>query len=91
MFLVDSIFQITILLETFCEFEVVSQAMLCCALLSCFSHVQVFGPVDCSPPGNSVHGILRARILEWVALLSSSQGMGIINSLHHIPKPGLVG
>ena len=24
-------------------------------------------PVDCSPPGPSVHGILQARILEWVA------------------------
>ena len=25
-------------------------------------------PVDCSPPGLSVHGILQARILEWVAI-----------------------
>ena len=25
-------------------------------------------PVDCSPPGSSVHGILQARILEWVDL-----------------------
>ena len=25
-------------------------------------------PVDCSPPGSSVHGILQGRILEWVAL-----------------------
>ena len=24
-------------------------------------------PIDCSPPGASVHGILQARILEWVA------------------------
>ena len=24
-------------------------------------------PVDCSPPGSSIHGILQARILEWVA------------------------
>ena len=23
--------------------------------------------MDCSPPGFSVHGILQARILEWVA------------------------
>ena len=28
-------------------------------------------PMDCSPPGFSVHGILQARILEWVAMLSS--------------------
>ena len=25
-------------------------------------------PVDCSPPGSSVSGILQARILEWVAI-----------------------
>ena len=24
------------------------------------------GPMDCSPPGFSAHGILQARILEWV-------------------------
>ena len=30
-------------------------------------------PVDCSPPGSSVHGILQARILEWVAISFSTQ------------------
>ena len=25
-------------------------------------------PMDCSPPGASVHGILQARLLEWVAI-----------------------
>ena len=25
-------------------------------------------PVDCSPPGSSVHEIFPARILEWVAM-----------------------
>ena len=30
-------------------------------------------PVDCSPPCSSVHGILQARILEWVAI-SFSRG-----------------
>ena len=25
-------------------------------------------PVDCSPPGPSVHGIFQARILEWVSI-----------------------
>ena len=28
-------------------------------------------PMDCSPPGSSVHGTLPARILEWVAMPSS--------------------
>ena len=30
-------------------------------------------PMDCSPPGSSVNGILQARILEWAAI-SSSRG-----------------
>ena len=25
-------------------------------------------PMDCSPPGSSVHGIFQARILEWVVI-----------------------
>ena len=34
-------------------------------------------PVDCSPPGSSVHGILQARILEWVAISFFIHGMTI--------------
>ena len=30
-----------------------------------------FDPMDCSSPGSSVHEILQARILKWVAMLSS--------------------
>ena len=33
----------------------------------------LFDPVDCSPPGSSVHGILQARILEWVAISFSRE------------------
>ena len=25
-------------------------------------------PMDCNPPGSSVHGISQARILEWVVI-----------------------
>ena len=28
-------------------------------------------PMDCSPPGSSVHGVLQARTLEWVTMPSS--------------------
>ena len=35
--------------------------------------VTLWDPVDCSPPGSSVHKILQARILEWVAI-SFSRG-----------------
>ena len=31
------------------------------------SVVSLCNPMGCSPPGSSVHGILQARILEWVA------------------------
>ena len=35
------------------------------------SVVSICDPMDCSPPGSSVHGILQARILEWVVISSS--------------------
>ena len=37
-------------------------------VLSCFSCVRLCDPVDRSWPGSSVHGILQAGILEWVAV-----------------------
>ena len=37
------------------------------------SRVRLCDPVDCSPPGSSVYGILQARILEWVAMPSSRE------------------
>ena len=36
-------------------------------------------PMDCSPSGSSVHGILQARILEWVAM----------PSCRGLPNPGI--
>ena len=41
-------------------------------LLSCFSHVWLCDPIDSSPPGSTVPGILQARILEWVAISFSN-------------------
>ena len=37
---------------------------LCLALCS---------PIDCNPPGSSVHGIFQAGILEWVAISYSNE------------------
>ena len=35
------------------------------------SRIRLFSdPMECSPPGSSVHGISLARILEWVAVSS---------------------
>ena len=36
-------------------------------------NLTLYNPMDCSPPGSSVHGILQARILEWVAMSSSRE------------------
>ena len=41
-------------------------------LLSCFSCVRLFDPIDSSPTGSAVPGILQARTLEWVAISFSS-------------------
>ena len=43
---------------------------LCLITQSCWT---LCNPMDCSPPGSSVHGIFHARILEWVAI-SYSRG-----------------
>ena len=40
-------------------------------MLSPFSHLTLCDPMNCSPPGSSVHGILQTRILRWVAMTSS--------------------
>ena len=32
------------------------------------SCLTLYNPLDCSPPGSSVHGILQARVWEWAAL-----------------------
>ena len=35
------------------------------------SCLTLIDPMDCSPPGSSVHGILQAGVLEWGAITSS--------------------
>ena len=46
-----------------------------------YTHIQscltLCEPMDCSPPGSSIHGIFQARILEWVAISFSSTHMHI--------------
>ena len=41
-------------------------------------------PMDCNPAGSSVHGILQARMLEWVAMPSSrasSRGRTLVSDV----------
>ena len=66
------------------------------------SSLRLHDPMDCSPPGSIVHGILQARILEWVAILFSkifpSQGSNpgllhcrqILYSLSHLGSPTIL-
>ena len=42
-----------------------------CVHVCLLSRVQLCNPMDCSPPGSYVHGMLQARILEGVAMPSS--------------------
>ena len=44
--------------------------MLCLVAQSCLTLCDL---MDFSPAGSSVHGILQARMLEWVAMLSSRE------------------
>ena len=56
---ISSLIWIFFYLLIFSENESVLVTQLCLALCE---------PMDRSPPGSSVHGILQARVLEWVAI-----------------------
>ena len=44
---------------------------VCVCVLVVQSCLTLCDPLDCSPPCSSVHGILQARILEWVSICFS--------------------
>ena len=48
----------------------VSRLHMCCCLVA-KSCPTLCNPMDCSPPGSTVHGILQARLPEWVVISSS--------------------
>ena len=55
---------------------------ICMSAESLQSCLTLSDPMDFSPPGSSIHGILQARILEWVAMPSlqeiiSTQGSSL--------------
>ena len=55
-------------------------------------------PMDCSPPGSSIHGIFQARVLEWLSLPSPGRGLrgkrrwpgksGQVKPQTEFPRPG---
>ena len=50
-----------------CKEDKICNAYFVC-VLAVQSSPTLCDPMDCSPPGSSVCGILQARILEWVAI-----------------------
>ena len=50
-----------------------------CYCLVTKSRLTLRNPMNCSPPGSSVHGILQARMLEWVAILFSRRSSWGLN------------
>jgi len=57
-----------------CTFETITTLLTSYAMLwakSLQAWLTLCDPMVYSPPGSTVHGILQARILEWVAVLSS--------------------
>ena len=47
-------------------------------------------PMDCSPPGSSVHGIFQVRVLEWGAIAFSGVDVYLcINSYQNITSAQL--
>ena len=63
---------------------------MCVRAKSLQSCPTVCEPMDCSPPGSSVLGILQARILEWVAM-SSSRGASRPRDRTHISQVSCIG
>ena len=45
------------------------QSVLLKSLQSCLT---LCDPMDCSPPGSSVHGVFQARVMEWGAIAFSA-------------------
>ena len=63
---------ITLYLQNFLTHSVFrNQLTLCVHAKSLQLCLTFCNPMDCSPPGSSIPGILQARILEWVAIPSS--------------------
>ena len=67
----------------------VSNSILLLLLLSRFSRVRLCNPIDGSPPGSPIPGILQARPLEWVAISFSNERKCRVKvkSLSHVQLP----
>ena len=55
---------------TFYKFNIYNVVVVVVVVLDSQSCPILYNPTECSSPDSSVHGILQARILEWVAIPS---------------------
>ena len=64
--------------ESYIRFQVKSTRKWKLVIQSCPT---LYKPMECSSLGSSVHGILQARILEWVAILLGFPGGSVVKTL----------
>ena len=62
--------------------EILIEVSACMHAQSLQSSLNLCNLMDCSPPGSSVHGILQARMLEWIKEIFPTQGsnLGLMHS-----------
>ena len=65
------------------------KCMHACSTQSLPSCPTLWDSIGCSPPGSSAHGILQARVLEWVAMPSFRGSLGIESA--SLKSPALTG
>ena len=63
-----------VFLDIFISYNI-RELYICACAKSLQSCLTLCDPMDCSPPGSSVHGLLQARILEWIAMPFSSRSV----------------
>ena len=77
----------TVVLEKTLESSWTAAAAAAKSLQSCLTRCD---PIDSSPPGSPVPGILQARTLEWVAISFSNAGkwkVKLLSSIQHFTTP----
>ena len=57
---------------TSCIYSIYTPAAAATAAKSLQSCLTLSNPMDCSPPGSSIHGIFHAGVLEWGAIAFSA-------------------
>ena len=62
-----------------------------CVCSAAHSYSTLYHLMDCNPPGSSVHGIIQARILEWLDISSSRGSSGPRFELASPPCSAYVG